>query len=573
MAIVLRADKTTALTYSEVDNNFISFFYSASVSSNQEYLNLHYTGSSGLGVSATQIQIPLNPYTGSTPPVGGNSSTVQYNNGGSFGGDDDFRWNAGTNTILLGANAQPESDNRLSIRDGGIKIQRTSAASETELTIQFDDAGTNYSSSFKLNETGDGSFNITNHHSTPTATPQSAGIHFIVNRYKTTPALSINGDGSISTRNANSSHGDNNLSGSLVVDGNNNNINAKFRVAYVDSNNTTVPFTSAMNNVGNQRGFMLDGPDKGHVIVGLKSFGTATTSQTFSILSGPPTSSNFDVTYNKLVAMFKGNGQVGIGTDAVGGGTYKLTVAGGISGSFIDVTGTATIEDDTEISGSLYVSQSTTLDDTLTLNSVANATSATNYNYLVRESNGAVTKQVNAAPIPQGGIIMWSGVVQTLPSGWALCNGQTQNSITTPDLRNKFVIGSNNTTGTPTTTVQGSGAQSTGGSITHNHGGSTGDTTLTTNQIPSHKHDYKDSYYIEINDPGVGQHKAISGVDGPIAGGPYKGSGDSDNDNQYVYYRNGVSYYTGGAGSHNHSITTDSNIPPYFALAYIMYTG
>ena len=67
--------------------------------------------------------------------------------------------------------------------------------------------------------------------------------------------------------------------------------------------------------------------------------------------------------------------------------------------------------------------------------------------------------------------------------------------------------------------------------------------------------------------------KAISGVDGPIAGGPYKGSGDSDNDNQYVYYRNGVSYYTDGAGSHNHSITTDSNIPPYFALAYIMYTG
>jgi len=40
-----------------------------------------------------------------------------------------------------------------------------------------------------------------------------------------------------------------------------------------------------------------------------------------------------------------------------------------------------------------------------------------------------------------------------------------------------------------------------------------------------------------------------------------------------VYYRNGESYYTGGAGSHNHTITADSNIPPYFALAYIMYTG
>lgn len=39
--------------------------------------------------------------------------------------------------------------------------------------------------------------------------------------------------------------------------------------------------------------------------------------------------------------------------------------------------------------------------------------------------------------VPTGVIVMWSGNVASIPSGWALCNG----SGGTPDLRDKFIVG------------------------------------------------------------------------------------------------------------------------------------
>lgn len=38
--------------------------------------------------------------------------------------------------------------------------------------------------------------------------------------------------------------------------------------------------------------------------------------------------------------------------------------------------------------------------------------------------------------VPSGGIIMWSGTIASIPTGWALCNG----SSGTPDLTDKFII-------------------------------------------------------------------------------------------------------------------------------------
>ena len=90
--------------------------------------------------------------------------------------------------------------------------------------------------------------------------------------------------------------------------------------------------------------------------------------------------------------------------------------------------------------------------------------------------------------------------------------------------------------------------------------------------MPQHTHQYKDSYYIEINNPGVGANGAIGGVD-YLGGTKYKGSGDSDTDNKYVYWRGGTTAQTGNSTAHNHGIDSDFNLPPYFALAYIMYTG
>ena len=39
--------------------------------------------------------------------------------------------------------------------------------------------------------------------------------------------------------------------------------------------------------------------------------------------------------------------------------------------------------------------------------------------------------------LPSGVIVMWSGELDAIPSGWALCDG----SNGTPDLRDRFVLG------------------------------------------------------------------------------------------------------------------------------------
>lgn len=45
-------------------------------------------------------------------------------------------------------------------------------------------------------------------------------------------------------------------------------------------------------------------------------------------------------------------------------------------------------------------------------------------------------QQSSATTMPSGGIIMWSGTIASIPTGWALCNGANG----TPDLTDKFII-------------------------------------------------------------------------------------------------------------------------------------
>ena len=61
----------------------------------------------------------------------------------------------------------------------------------------------------------------------------------------------------------------------------------------------------------------------------------------------------------------------------------------------------------------------------------------------VFKNNGRVIN-VTGNPVPLGSIIMWSGDVNKLPDGYALCdgnNGELVNNIKIPDLRSKFLVG------------------------------------------------------------------------------------------------------------------------------------
>lgn len=144
-----------------------------------------------------------------------------------------------------------------------------------------------------------------------------------------------------------------------------------------------------------------------------------------------------------------------------------------------------------------------------------------------------------------GVIVMWSGTIATIPSGWVLCNG----SNGTPDLRNRFIIGAHSdTTGVAYTTVTGSNTQS-GGSkdaivVSHTH-------TATVND-PGHSH-------ILRTDPNGGGG----------GGGNFVNTTSGTNESFTVTPNTtGITVSNSTQGSSG----TNANLPPYYALAFIMKT-
>ena len=47
------------------------------------------------------------------------------------------------------------------------------------------------------------------------------------------------------------------------------------------------------------------------------------------------------------------------------------------------------------------------------------------------------TEKIDFVMVPKGGIIMWSGSIEDIPIGWALCDGTND----TPDLLDRFILG------------------------------------------------------------------------------------------------------------------------------------
>ena len=152
-------------------------------------------------------------------------------------------------------------------------------------------------------------------------------------------------------------------------------------------------------------------------------------------------------------------------------------------------------------------------------------------------ANKALSKKV----VPKGSILMWSGSVDAIPNGWALCDGNNG----TPNLKGKFILSTDN---------DQYNIGDTGGSDTHQHNVTVGDTTLTLNQIPSHAHHSQIHLFNQWSKSG-GSDKFL------LQNGSNCGS-------HTTYGTNSV----GGGQPHSHSGTCSnvSNIPPYIVLGYIM---
>lgn len=100
--------------------------------------------------------------------------------------------------------------------------------------------------------------------------------------------------------------------------------------------------------------------------------------------------------------------------------------------------------------------------------------------------------------------MLWVGAIADIPAGWVICDGNNG----TPDLRNRFIVGSGDTYA----------IDDTGGATTHTHTGTTD----------------------------VGDREEI--------------------------FKTDVTINNGNLKTHVHTFTTDagSSLPPYYSLAYIM---
>lgn len=82
-----------------------------------------------------------------------------------------------------------------------------------------------------------------------------------------------------------------------------------------------------------------------------------------------------------------------------------------------------------------------------------------------------LTQQPASGLLPRGSIIMWSGA--TVPSGWALCDGQTVNGIVTPNMQGRIPAGFSTTAGDYDAVAKTGGADT---------------ISLTEAQMPEHQH-------------------------------------------------------------------------------------
>jgi microcystin-dependent protein len=132
---------------------------------------------------------------------------------------------------------------------------------------------------------------------------------------------------------------------------------------------------------------------------------------------------------------------------------------------------------------------------------------------------------------------MWSGSIASIPSGWVLCDGTNS----TPDLRNRFIVGAGSTYA-----VAATGGSADATLVSHNH------TATSSVTDPGHNHTIVSSF------ASVGTSNI-----------PSRSNNDGAQASQTTSTATtGITVATTVASAG--SSATNANLPPYYALAYIM---
>ena len=557
MSIILRTNKGSALTYDEMDRNQSQFYYSSSLSPDSSEIRLHFTGSDNLDTTEDfgpnrydSIPFPSVDTTIEAPSAADPHTAIQFNRNGNFGADPLFVFLEQTN--FLGIATSVPTD-RLDIQGDGSKGASITLRGRLDGNVETGTSKINFNEGQefigRLGRTDIENKNIyiTNNYKVPqqdtgeTRGDEYGKVHVsigdpgeddlrVVGTFWKASGILRFGVGTKEPNRMGTFVGGRGIgiSNSELFEDTQSIIKPIPSQIYQRENSDGLH--SLIPNNSDSNGLLISSPEGvngGNIVVAINTNteGISPKNEGFNIINA----SEGSYTTSEVIASFQANGKVGINTNFPS--DVGLTVDGNISGS-----------------------------GTLQVETIDTGTSA-NTKTLIATSTGLV-KQIAAAPVPLGGIIMWSGT--TAPAGWRLCESEvgTVNGIQVPDLTDRFVVGAGNTYN----------LGDTGGSkdavlIQHNHGG--------TISGGSHRHAFEDGYYIEAYES---PNDVINGYDSQQVGSNFRGSGKTDADNTHIWERDSNTSYQ----SHSHTIPNDpttaetgvnKNLPPYYALAYIIYVG
>jgi hypothetical protein len=219
---------------------------------------------------------------------------------------------------------------------------------------------------------------------------------------------------------------------------------------------------------------------------------------------------------------------------------YASTVAGNTTAAGSGITvptstsmlvrcdGTNIVDQTNYISGALAVGGNFSVTGTATGVTPAGGDNSTKF------ATTAFVQSIAGTSFPSGGIILWNGSVGSIPAGWYLCNG----SNGTPDLRSRFVVGAGSTYA-----VGATGGTADAIVVSHSHSASS------SVNDPGHNHTIGfQNYTIDANSGGQGLVR--------------QGTSNTSTVSTGISVSTSISS-TGDSG-------TNANLPPYYALCYIM---
>jgi microcystin-dependent protein len=187
----------------------------------------------------------------------------------------------------------------------------------------------------------------------------------------------------------------------------------------------------------------------------------------------------------------------------------------------------------------------------------------------------ATTATPSSSPFQTGMVMLWSGSIGTIPTGWVICDGTNS----TPDLRDRFVIGAGGSYSPGNTGGASNVSLGIGNLPAHNHGVND----------PTHNHGVNDpTHNHDVNDPShVHGLSALNGViQAPGSGSALSGGNTvhqqspAATDSAFTGISINAAYtgitnqpaYTGISTQSTGSGSSFNVLNPYYALAYIMKT-